>query len=212
MNDQNPLGHVRDYWNVKAMGEIDDCARIESGQRAQKMRFENFLLANEVSGKRVLDVGCGVGDFHAHLCAKGIKCEYVGVDLSAAMIGRCRERFEGGTFEVCDILDWEPEQPFDYVVSFAIHNVVVPDGWGILERVTRRQFELCAFAAHVSLLTDRYEGFAGHIQPWRAEEVLALALGITPYVMLQHHYLPNDFSITMYRLPLIDTRTGLCLE
>lgn len=71
---------------------------------------------------------------------------------------------------------------------------------------------MCRVAAHVSLLTDRYTGFASHIQPWRVEEILTLALDITPFVALRHDYLPNDFSVTLYRQPLIDTRTDLLLE
>jgi len=88
----------------------------------------------------------------------------------------------------------------------------MPGGRELLRRVTRRQFELCRRAAHVDLLTDRYPGFDPHIQSWRVEEVLTLALSITPYVALRHDYLPNAFSVTLYREPLIDSCPGLLLD
>jgi SAM-dependent methyltransferase len=203
---------LRGYWDHRAQNSQTDCERVEWSRRAQCMRFEAFVIEHDLRGKSVLDVGCGVGDFWQHLHKRGLDCEYLGVDLSSEMIRRARERFPGVAFQCCDLLTWQPEKPFDYAVAFGIHNIRVDGGRQVLQALTPRQFELCRTAAHVSLLTDRYEGFAPHIQAWRAEEVLTMALGITPYVVLRHDYLPNDFSVTLYRRPLIDTRHDLILE
>ncbi len=209
------LDAVRTYWDERATRHGDDCVKIESSKRAQRMRFENFVLAHDLGGRSVLDVGCGTGDLLEHLGRRGVTCSYVGVDLSGEMIAAARAKHGAGTFEAANILEWDPadeSRRFDYVTSFAVHNVRVPGGRELLEKLTRQQFALCRVAAHVSLLTDRFKGFDAHIQPWRAEEVLSLALSITPYVVLRHDYLPNDFSVTMYREPLIDTRRDLLLD
>jgi SAM-dependent methyltransferase len=200
------------YWNDRAAHAQTDCERVEWSRRGQLMRFEAFLKFHDVRGKSILDVGCGTGDFLEHLQRCGIESEYFGFDLSPAMISRCRERFPQGKFESGDFLKWQPGRRFDYVISIGIHNIRVPQGDVLLRETTRRQFELCSQAAHVSILTDRYQGLAPHIQAWRAEEVLTLSLEITPYVALRHDYLPNDFSVTLYREPLIDTRKDLLLE
>lgn len=176
------------------------------------MRFAAFAsleFGESLEGATILDVGCGVGDFWAYLKTLGVRCEYVGVDVSSAMVERARAKFPDATFEVRDLLAWEPERRFDYVIAIGIHNVRIAGAESLLERVTQRQFELCSRAAHVSLLTDRYEGFGPQALSWRAEEVLSMALRITPYVTLRHDYLPNDFSVTLYREPLIDRRKAL---
>jgi SAM-dependent methyltransferase len=201
-----------EYWDERAARFSDDCDKVDCSRRAQRMRFESFLLFNDLRGKRVLDVGCGAGDFFEHLQCRQINCEYVGVDLSNEMVRRSRQRFPGVRFEVVNILNWEPPRLFDYTVSFGVHNIKVENGSAILQRVSARQFDLCTVGAHISLLTDRYVGFSPHVQAWRAEQVLALALEITPYVVLHHNYLPNDFSVTMYRQPLIDSRDDLLLD
>jgi cyclopropane fatty-acyl-phospholipid synthase-like methyltransferase len=207
------LEKLSEYWDSRAESHDSDCAKVDATRRAQRMRFEAFLLYHDLNGKRVMDLGCGVGDFFEHLQARGIDCHYQGVDISQKMIDRCRERFPGGAFECGNVLVSDFGAPFDFVVAFGIHNNVrLADGRDFLERVTRRQFELARVAAHVSILTDRYLGFAPHMQSWRAEEVLAIALDITPYVVLRHDYLPNDFSVTLYRSPLIDTRRDLVLD
>jgi SAM-dependent methyltransferase len=205
---------IQAYWDERARAAENDCQRVDSSRRAQCMRFETFILYHDLNGKSVLDLGCGVGDLFEHLRQRGIACEYVGIDLSAEMIRRSRERFPGVSFESANVLEWNPGRQFDYVVSFGIHNNVrVDNGHWLLEAVTRRQFELCSVATYVSLLTDRYPpGFASHMQAWRAEDVLKLALDISPYVALRHDYLPNDFSVALYREPLIDTRKDLIRE
>jgi SAM-dependent methyltransferase len=203
------LDPVRAYWEWRASHAAKDDERIESGGRAQRMRFEVFLRVHDVRGCSLLDVGCGVGDFYGRLMGSGVECRYHGVDLAPAMIARARERFPLGMFELRDIVAQPPPRMFDYTVAFAIHNVRVPNGRTIMEQTLRRQFELASRAAHMSLLTDRYAGFDAHIQPWRAEDILELALSVSPYVALRHDYLPHDFSVTLYRQPLIDARPEL---
>ncbi|MBY0493504.1 MAG: class I SAM-dependent methyltransferase [Cyanobacteria bacterium] len=198
---------VRDYWDARAREKSDDCERIESGRKGQRLRFESFLRSHDLRGRSVLDIGCGVGDFLERLTAHGADSGYQGIDLSPEMIQRARERFPNGAFEVGEAATIG--RRYDYTVAFAIHNVKVEGGRQILERSLRDQFAIADVAAHISLLTDRYAGFAPHIQAWRAEELLTLALSITPYVALRHDYLPNDFSVTLYRRPLIDADPAL---
>jgi SAM-dependent methyltransferase len=206
---RDPIQSIRDYWDDRVSRCETDCARVESGVRGQRMRFASFLQMHDVGGCSVLDIGAGVGDLWGWFTQHGIRCEYHGIDVSQGMVERARARFPGTLFEVQDLDTWNPGRTFDFTVAFAIHNVRVDGADAILRRTLSRQFALCARAAHVSLLTDRYSGFADHIQAWRAEEILTLALSVTPYVVLRHDYLPNDFSATLYRQPLIDTRPDL---
>lgn len=209
MSDE--LNKIVDFWDNKARSSSTDCERVDSSLRTQRMRFERFLISNPVEGRSVLDVGCGVGDFYAHLESRSINCDYTGVDISSEMVARSQARFPNATFRTANILEWDERGTHDFVVAIAIHNVKTENGWDLLKRFTQKQFELCRAAAHMSLLTNRFDGFAPHIQPWSPSEVLAVAFELTPFVSLQHDYLPHDFSITLYREPLIDTRVDLVL-
>jgi len=193
------------YWNKKAKESSTDCERVEQSRRTQLMRFEAFLQSHEITGSSILDLGCGSGDLWQYLQHKNIECNYTGFDLSPEMIHRCRERFPDVAFDDGDFVEWGKNKAFDYSIAIGIHNIKIENGWEVFSEVTKVQFELSNVAAHISILTDRYQGFAPHIQAWRAEDVLSMALEITPYVVLRHDYLPNDFSITMYKEPLIDT-------
>ncbi|MDR3400909.1 MAG: class I SAM-dependent methyltransferase [Chthoniobacter sp.] len=209
---ESSIERVGAHWNKKAIESATDCARVDASLRAQRMRFEAFLLHHDLQGKSVLDVGCGVGDFWAHLQARGVQCEYLGVDIAPQMIQRSRERYPQAEFAELNILEWEPGRVFDYVVAFGIHSVKVPNKLELFRLLTRRKYELCFVAAHTAVLTDRYSHFGPEAQTCNPEESLTVALAITPYVVLRHDYLPNDFSLTLYRQPLIDTRAGLLLD
>lgn len=206
------IEQARRYWDERAVNSASDCDRVDQSLRAQRMRFEVFVLNHDLQGCSLLDVGCGTGDLFGHLQRRGTACAYTGIDLSSGMIRRARERFPSATFLEGNAVDALPGRQFDYTVSIGIHNVKVPNAWDILAASLRHQYELCTRAAHASLLTDRYEMFGEHVQAWRVEEVLALALSITPYVVLRNDYLPNDFSITLYRRPLIETAQNLVLD
>ena len=206
------LDESRRYWDGRARAPGTDLEKLAwSHERTQRMRFEAFLLEHEVDGRSVLDLGCGLGDFYAHLRRRGLAVTYTGFDLSRQMVRLCRARYPEAAFEQGNILEYEPAHRFDFTVAFGIHNIRVTAGREILELVTGRQFALARIAAHVSLLTDRASGFAPEIQAWRAEEVLAMALRITPHVVLRHDYLHNDFSVTLYQAPLEKRRDDLLL-
>ena len=196
------LERLRTYWDGRARSSLDDLEKLEwSHRRTQRLRFEAFLLHHDLRGSSVLDVGCGLADFYEHLRQRGTPVDYTGYDLSPEMIRRCRARYPGLRFQAGDFLTFDPDERFDFTVAFGIHNIRVPEGRAILERVTRRQFELCAVAAHVSVLSDR-ESYAPHIQAWPAQEILSMALAITPYAVLRHDYLQGDIGVTLYREPL----------
>ncbi len=204
---QATLARVRAYWDGRARAHLPDLEKLEwSHWRSQRLRYEVFLADHDLQGKSVLDVGCGLGHFYEHLHRRGIEVEYLGYDLSPAMVRQCRAHYPDQHFESGDFLSYLPASRFDYTVAFGIHSVRVPGMRAVLDQVTRHQFELTGIAAHVSLLTDRYPSFAPHMQSWSAEEVLALALAITPTVALHHDYLETDFSVTLYRAPVTKSR------
>ena len=211
-DDAGVVERVRGFWEDRARTAQSDAERVDARRRAQRMRFEVFVLGHTLAGRSILDIGCGTGDLYGHLRDRGIDCDYLGVDLSDEMVSRASSKYPTGRFEVADVLTWPDDPRFDHTVAIAVHNRRVDGGRWLLEELTRKQFALCRMAAHLSLLTDRYEGFAETSQPWPCEEVLSLALSITPWVTLRHDYLPNDFSVALYRRPYIETEPVLLLE
>lgn len=172
------------------------------GRRAwQEKRFAAALGLGSFHGKRILDVGCGFGDFLAWLNARGIEPVYTGVDIMKTMIERCRERFAGtgARFFVGDALTFVTGEPYDYVIASGIFGYNAKDTRERVRPTLEHLFSLVRIGMSVNFLSAR----AATRSPGRLylhpSDVLQFALELTPAVKLDHTYLPNDFTVCLYR-------------
>lgn len=76
------------------------------------------LSAQLAPGSRVLDIGCGTGEPIAAWLA-GQSFRVTGIDLSPRMIARAQAlNLPGAAFQVCDVLAYRPQAPFDAAIAF----------------------------------------------------------------------------------------------
>jgi SAM-dependent methyltransferase len=170
---------------------------------SQEKRFDALLALGDLHGKRLLDVGCGFGDLLGFLRERGIRPAYTGLDVCEPMIRRCHERYRGdpARFVVADVLAFTPTERYDYVVASGIFGL---DAEGARERIRptlERLFEWSGVGVAVNFLSANYpQPVDGriYVEPGKALEV---ALSLTPAVRLDHSYLPNDFTLYLYRKP-----------
>src|SRR6185295_1746627 len=77
------------FWNADAGQKW-----VKSQERLDTMladtTAELMKAAKPAAGERALDIGCGCGDTSLQLAAKGL--QVVGVDVSAPMLARARQR------------------------------------------------------------------------------------------------------------------------
>lgn len=170
---------------------------------SQEKRFEALLGLGEFAGRRLLDVGCGFGDLLEFLMLHGIRPIYTGLDVCKPMVQRCQERFQGDVahFVCADVLEYQPEQQFDYVVASGIFGL---DAEGARERIRptlERLFGWSRIGTAVNFLSANFpnpvEGRI-YVEPGKALEA---GLALTPAVRLDHSYLPNDFTLHLYKTP-----------
>ncbi len=101
-----------DQWNKVAKRYTKDQEQsefVESNKRVVKTRFKNL------TGKKVLDLGCGYGFYTDYF--KSIGADVLGVDGSANMVKIARTRYKNCFFEVCDITEIFPftNESFDLI-------------------------------------------------------------------------------------------------
>ncbi len=170
---------------------------------SQARRFEAMLALGDLDGARVLDVGCGFGDFLAYLSDRGIEPEYTGLDICEPMVERCRERFPSGAarFLVGDALQFEPDEPYDYVIASGLFGL---DSVGARERIRptiERLFAWSRIGTAMNFLSTRSPSPAEariYVDPCKALEA---ALSLSPAARIDHTYLPNDFTMFLYKTP-----------
>jgi len=169
---------------------------------SQEKRFEALMQLGNFHGRRVLDVGCGFGDFLAYMHERGIRPEYTGIDLCEAMAARGRERFgDQGSFVACDVLEYSPERRPDYVVASGLFGL---DAEGARERIQPTIEHMFEWAIHGAAMN-----FLSAYAPEPAEarvyvdplDALELGLALTPAARIDHSYLPNDFTLYLFKTP-----------
>jgi SAM-dependent methyltransferase len=188
--------HIRRFgYGFRALG----FGRRES----QEKRFAAALSLGAFHGKRLLDIGCGFGDLLTWLNARGIEPSYTGVDICRPMIDRCRKRFAGtrARFLIGDALSLEAEEPYDYVVASGIFGYAAKDTRARVRPTLERLFGMARIGLAVNFLSRR----AATRSPGRLylhpADVMQFALKLTPAVRLDHTYMPNDFTLCLYRTP-----------
>ncbi|HZQ72216.1 MAG TPA: class I SAM-dependent methyltransferase [Burkholderiales bacterium] len=191
--------HIRRYgYGYRALG---------FGRRSsQEKRFGALLGLGSFHGRSLLDAGCGFGDLLEWLQGRGVRPQYTGFDLCAPMIERCRKRFaaqgSSARFLVADALGFEPEAgPYDYVVASGIFGLAARGTRARIRPTLERLFALCRRGLAVNFLSARAPRRSAarvYVDP---AEMLELGLGLTPAARLDHSYLPNDFTLLLYRTP-----------
>jgi ubiquinone/menaquinone biosynthesis C-methylase UbiE len=167
---------------------------------SQERRFEALMDLGDFHGARLLDVGCGFCDFLAFLKDRGVEPVYTGIDICEPMITRCRGRF-AGRFLVADVLEYRPDESYDFVVASGIFGLEAEGARERIRPTIERMFEWAGVGVAVNFLSRRSPAPAEarvYVDPPAA---LALGLALTPSVRLDHTYLPNDFTLHLYKNP-----------
>jgi tRNA (cmo5U34)-methyltransferase len=93
-------------------------------------------VAVAARGRNVLELGTGTGETAARILARNAGARWTGVDASAAMLERARERLPDADLRSQPLEDPLPEGPFDLVVSvLAVHHLDGPKKRDLFRRV-----------------------------------------------------------------------------
>ncbi len=121
-----PSDKIKKHYNprLKQYQETHQILDWES-REAQVARFEVLINQVDLSGRSVLDVGCGCGDLFGLLSEKGIDVDYTGVDILPGMIEKAQSLHDGGRF-ICGDLFGDGsicQDVFDVVFTSGIFNL-----------------------------------------------------------------------------------------
>jgi len=172
-----------------------------SGAITQQRRFAILTEGLDLSGRRVLDVGCGLGHLADWLQHRGVAAQYTGLDLtpdllSAAAMRHPQHRFVQGSVLDASVLAGEH---FDVVLSSGLFYTYPDGGISWLRDVVTRMWawtdDVLAFNS-LSSWADRHE--PGEFQADPAE-VLRCCGALSRRLVLRHDYHDGDFTVQMWR-------------
>ena len=173
---------------------------------SQRFRFEILAEIDDLNGKRIHDVGCGLAHFVEFLVERGIDCEYVGSDISSHMIQKAKQRLPKEQLYVADILndvtpDW---MRTDYLLASGVFHVKAANersAWQeFVETMLRRMFTLARKGIAFNMLTTYVDYEDSNLFYLPPAELLDFCIrNLGRRVVIRHDYPLWEYTVYVYK-------------
>lgn len=179
----------------------DASEAVKWSRPGQLLRFRSLIDFNEdINGKKVLDYGCGKGDFYGFLKEKKIDVEYTGFDINEDMISLARSKFPGRRFEVFDIEQQVLDESFDYIFLCGVFNLKVSGIYGTVRNVLSRLFGHCRSALVFNALSSHEPRKSFELNYINQERLIEFVRSeLSPDVSLRYNRSLHDFNLLVYK-------------
>lgn len=166
----------------------------------QMLRFDVLCRGLDITGQRVLDVGCGLGDMVLYLDSRyGGNFDYTGVDLAGALVTRAQQRFgkENRRFVTANLLETDLGQ-FDIILLSGALSFRITDNLSLAKQMLNRMFSMAKTAVSVNFLSTYVDFQAEKNFHYSPEEMFSFAKGLTKFVDLHHDYPLYEFTLQLF--------------
>ena len=196
----DPFARIATYYGELVREYGHDVRACDYGRpQSQEIKFRVLSEVMPLDHCRVLDVGCGFGDFYHYLTARFSDVRYQGIDVCPAMVKEARRIKPELDVQVANVLDYVQKEPTHLVTANGIFYLLGEEAWPLMQRIVARMFDqgqiAVAFNSLSSWAEDKEEG-EFYADPL---EVVEFCRSLTPWVTLRHDYHARDFTIYMYK-------------
>lgn len=170
----------------------------------QQMRFEVLCRGLDLTGKRVLDIGCGLGDFIPWAEAKyGADFDYVGMDLSPGLVKTAGERFPGGRRRfIAGTLTRDSDLgEFDIAILSGTLTFKTADNMATMRSILSSAYALCREAVCSNFMTSYADSQLEKNYHYSPEDIFTFAKSLSRFIVLYHDYDLYEFTVQVLRQP-----------
>ncbi len=182
-------------------------------KEAQLRRFSVLTDAFELTGKSLLDVGCGLCSLLKYLNSLGIKTDYTGTDIMTEMVEIAKKRYPGTKIYLTDVFNENHgiSGIYDIVFSSGIFNINLGNNRNFLPFAVNRLLSFAKKAVVFNLLhmrsSDKDNRYF-YYQPDDVRSILKTVPGETFSIEILDNYLPNDFTVICRKQIKTGRKTG----
>jgi SAM-dependent methyltransferase len=172
-----------------------------------ELRYQKMLAvipADGLGGRpTLLDVGCGFGGLYNFALRQGIDLAYTGIDVVPEMIQHAAGVLPSGAFLCADVFDYQPRQPFDFVVCNGILTQKLTTSIREMDRfaqsLIRRLYDLATFGTVFNVMTSKVDYTKENLYHRHPAELLAWCMAeVTEKVRVDHSYPLFEYSVYLY--------------
>ena len=151
----DPLGkkELITFYNRHFARFGDDPRAVRWTDQGQLWRYHTLIrIAGDLSGKSVLDFGCGKGDLYGYMRNQGIAGKYCGIDVNENLIRLATAKYPETEFIPMDIEEEDIKRLFDVILVCGVFNLRIAGIEESLKKVLKTLFLICREAVHINLL------------------------------------------------------------
>ncbi|HZV47181.1 MAG TPA: class I SAM-dependent methyltransferase [Thermodesulfovibrionales bacterium] len=196
----DPLGkqELLNFYNRHLRDFGDTPQAVRWTPEGQIRRYETLLTATgDLSGKTILDFGCGKGDLYGFLRDKGVAVSYCGIDVNDNLIELAQHKYPQAEFIALDIDEDTFHRRFDVIIAIGVFNLRIAGIEESMKGLLKKLFPLCRESLHINFLTYYVPRRSVELFYVRPEEILEFAITeISRTVTVRH--VKEDVFLSVY--------------
>lgn len=198
--DELSKEYIIDFFWKNLMIHGDRPEAVRWTPEGQIRHYKALLDIGDIRNSKILDFGCGKGDFYHFLKLNNIPVEYHGYDINENLIEFAKRKYPEVDFRVFDIDKDILSDDFDYIFLCGVFNLKVNGIDGFIKDILKRLFIQCRFALAFNALSfyePKKDFELNYIKP---EDIFSFAIKeLSPYVSLRHDRIKYDFTVFVYK-------------
>ncbi|HMK60103.1 MAG TPA: class I SAM-dependent methyltransferase [Dissulfurispiraceae bacterium] len=192
--------YVISFFDTNLMLHGDRPEAVRWTAPGQMQHYQSMLDIGDISGSKVLDFGCGKGDFFAFLRDRGINVSYTGFDINANLVSLAKKKHPGIDFRVFDIDAESLSENYDYIFLCGVFNLRVESLDDTIRHILQKLFTHCSIGLAFNALSVHNPKKDFELNYTSPEELFAFAVrNLSPFVTLRHDRMPYDYTMFIYR-------------
>ena len=179
-------------------------------KKTQELRFKKLCEVGNLKNKKVLDVGCGLGEFYNYLKKKKIKCKYLGLDISQKMIDSIPTNNRNKNFKVekINILELSQRElkilQCDFVISSGIFTVKSSYNnkfwWKHIQKMILAMYKLTKIGMVFNLMKPNVNYKDNHLYYQSIDQLITfLEKKVSKKIILKFDYPLWEFMCYVYK-------------
>lgn len=198
--DELSKEYVISFFDKSLMLHGDRPEAVRWSSTGQQMRYLSMLDVGDIKGSKILDFGCGKGDFYLFLKNKGIEVKYTGFDINEKLIALAKQKFPNADFRVFDIDRDVLNETFDYIFLCGVFNLKIHGIDETIENTLKNLFNHCCIALAFNAMSSHNPKKDFELHYTNPEKLFKFAIeNLSPFVSLRHDRIPYDFTMFVYR-------------
>lgn len=173
-----------------------------SSVETQKMRFDVLTRNLDLKGKRILDVGCGLGDMIAWLEQKTDgSFDYVGIDICEGFIDYSRKKFSDKyAFLLGDIFQKDLGK-FDHILCSGTFSYKTSNNIQYAKLAIKKMIDLSENSVCVNFLSTYVDYQLEHNFHYDPIDMFSFAKDLSRWVTIYHDYPLWEFTLQLRQQP-----------